>query len=249
MNAGLHRYSEDYKPEEVQELGETQILPTAPEALPVAETEPTVKTPVPTATGNERIAVAKHELSIVPMWARDEEIEYGKPPTPDGVELAIRNVSSSTIATAVFEAVFYDQAGNTLDTVKHTEVELPPETSRGIRITCTLLEHDLIQSYAVRLLRATTADAEKVQLRMHEMNTTETGEEEIAGVVKNLSGVKTDAAVVATFYDSKKENIGTRIVVVRDIEPHSVKKYTLKFKPLEGDIVRTYTLNIGELVD
>ncbi len=230
-------------------MSQAEIPTEAPGQLAVEEAKGRPKTPASTATGNERITIPKHDLSIVPVPAREEEIEYGKPPTPDGVELVIRNVSDSTIATAVFEAMFFGAEGNILDTVKHKEIELQPDTSRAIRICSSIYEHERIKSYDVRLVRATTADVEKVQLRRHEMTTTETGEEEIVGVVKNLSQVKTDAAVVATFYDCNKENIGTKVVILRDIEPNAVRKYAFKFKPQEGDIVRTYSLNIGEIVE
>jgi hypothetical protein len=172
-------------------------------------------------------------------------MEYGSYPTPTGVELAIRNVSDSTIATAVFEAVFYDQEGNILDTVKHREIDLKPDTSRAIHITSSINEIDKVKSYGVRIIRTTTADVEKVQLRRHEMRTTEAGEEEISGTVKNISEVKTDAALVATFYDPKKENIGTKVLVLRDIEPNTIRQFDFKFKPQEGDIVRSYSLNVG----
>jgi hypothetical protein len=230
-------------------LSQVEIPTEAPGVRAVEEVKELPKFPAPTATGNERITIPNHNLSIVPVAAREEEIEYGKPPTPDGVELAIRNVSGSTIATAVFEAIFYDEEGNILDTVKQREIDLPPDTSRGIRISSSIFKHEKIKSYDVKLIRTTTADVEKVQLRRHEMSSTETGEDEITGVVKNLSEVKTDAAVVATFYDSKKENIGTKVVILKDIEPNSVRKYNFKFRPQEGDVVRTYTLSVGDIVE
>lgn len=90
---------------------------------------------------------------------------------------------------------------------------------------------------------------EKVQLRRHEITTTETGEEEISGIAKNISTVKTDAAVIATFYNANAENIGTKVLILRDIEPNSIRQYVLKFKPQEGDSVRTYNIEIGELAE
>ncbi|GAI57443.1 unnamed protein product, partial [marine sediment metagenome] len=165
---------------------------------------------------------------------------------PAGAELAIRNVSDSTIATAVFEAVFLDIEGNILDTVEHRESDLKPERSRAILINTSIPESDKVKSYDVRIIRTTTADVEKVQLRRHEIRTTETGEE-VRGIVKNLSEVKTDAALVATFFDPKKETIGTKVIILRDIEPGTIRQYQFKFKPQEGDVVRTYTLNIGEI--
>jgi hypothetical protein len=235
--------------EEVVELPQPEIRTEAPALLAVEEAKEIPMAPAPTATGNASITILKHSISIVPVVAREEEIEYGRPPTPDGVELVIRNVSGSTMATAVFEAIFYDEQGNVLDTVRHREIELLPDTSRALRINSSISEHDQIKSYAVELIRTAPAAVEKVQLRRHDMTTTETGEEEIVGVVKNLSDVKTDAAVVANFYDPHKENIGTRVVFLREIEPNGIRKYNLKFKPQEGDIVRTYTLQVGDIVE
>ena len=169
--------------------------------------------------------------------------------SPASVELAIRNVSQATIATAVFEAVFYDKEGNIVDTVKHGEIELKPDTSRAIYIAFPKHGYDKVKSYNVRIIRTTTADVEKVQFRRQEVRTTETGEEEVRGTVKNISEVKTDAAIVATFYDYKEEKIGTKVLILRDIEPHTVRKFEFKFKPQEGDRIRRCSSAIGEIVE
>jgi hypothetical protein len=67
--------------------------------------------------------------------------------------------------------------------------------------------------------------------------------------VKNISEVKTDAALIATFYDHNKENIGTKVIILKDIEPNGIKQFHFIFKPQEGDIVETYNLNIGEIAE
>ena len=207
----------------------------------VEEAKEPSKTPAPAATGNEKITILKHNLPETEL-VRDEVCL-------PGVELAIRNVSDSTIGTAVFEVVFYDKEGNIVDTVKHRETDLPPDTSRGIDINSSLSKFDgaRIKSYDVRLVRTTTADVEKVQLRRHVIRTTETGEEEIVGIVKNISAFRTDAALVAAFYDTKEECIGTKGVVLRDIEPNAVRQYDLRFKPQEGDMVGSYRVVVGEI--
>ncbi len=206
-------------------------------------TEERSKLPEPTATGNDRVAVLTHKLLGIGM-GRDEEFPTAR------IELAIRNVSKSTIATVIFEARFYDQDGNTVDTVRHTEVELNPETSRLVRITSSIpvYDYDRIQSYEVRLVRTTTAETEKVQFRSYEMTTLETGEEQVTGIVKNVGEVKIDAAVVATFYDAQKETIGMRVLLVREIEPNTVKRFDLRFKPQEGDTVRNCSLAVAEVM-
>ena len=200
----------------------------------------TTMTPEPSVTGNEKVKILKHSLSRI-----TDDDDGGEDIA--GVDIAIRNVSDVTIASVVFEAVFYDIEGNIIDTVRHKEVDLRANMSRAIDISSQ--RHELVRSYDVRITRTITADDEKVQLRRHEIKTTDDGQEEVGGIVKNISGVKTDAALVATFYDSKKENIGTRVVILRDIEPDSIKQFHFLFKPQEGDIVRTYTLNIGDIVE
>jgi hypothetical protein len=220
----------------VIELSDTKRPTEVPIQPGVEESKAPPKTPAPTATGNEKIEILKHHLSETDLGSD------GTPRARPGVELAIRNVSESTIATAVFEAVFYDEEGNIVDQVKHEEITLEPETSRAILIACPPHQYDLVKSYDARVVRTTTADVEKVQLRRHETWTTETGEEEIKGIVKNISQVKTDAAVIATFYDANEENIGTQVVVLRDIEPNTIRQYGLSFRPQEGDVVSRYTL-------
>lgn len=200
------------------------------------------KTPVPTATGNEKVEILRHCLVDIDTGDR---ASHAQP----GLELAIRNVSDSTVATVVFEAVFYDQEGNVVDTAKHLEVALEPDRSRAILIGYPPYDYEKVKSYNVSIIRTTTADVEKVQLRRHEITTTETGEEEISGIAKNISTVKTDAAVIATFYNANAENIGTKVLILRDIEPNSIRQYVLKFKPQEGDSVRTYNIEIGELAE
>jgi hypothetical protein len=207
----------------------------------------TTMPPAPTATGNEKIAILKHNLS--PMGDMSVQAYCVSCVGAIHIELAIRNVSDLTIATAVFEAIFYDIEGNILDTVEHKTFDLKPNTSRSVGIGSLIPEYHKVKSYHVKITRMTTTDVEKVQLRRHERSKTETGEEEIKGIVKNISEVKTDATLIATFYNTKKENIGTRVLTLRDIEPDSIKQFDLKFKPQEGDRVINYSLTIGEIVE
>ncbi len=210
-------------------------------AVPLVEKVDLVpQAPEPAVTGNDKIEVLKHELALNILLQ-----EY---PSRTGVDVAIRNVSNSTIATAIFQAVFYNQVGNVVESTKHYEIALDPETSRAIHIPYSPNLHGIVTSYDIRLVRTTTADVEKVQLRRHENRTTETGEEEIKGYVKNISMAKTNAAVIATFYDMEDTELGTKVAVVRDIEPNSLREYELYFKPQEGDIVHRYTLKVGELM-
>ena len=67
-------------------------------------------------------------------------------------------------------------------------------------------------------------------------------------MVKNLSEVKADAGVAVTFYDAAKENLGTRFVVLRDIEPGTVRMYGFRFRPQPGDTVSSCGVVVGEVV-
>lgn len=196
--------------------------------------------PAPSATGDARLAILKHALSL-----KDTTVEH---PTPAGVELAIRNTSDADIATIVFETTFYDRAGTIVDTVKHREVELASQTSRALRINSTipLTESNRVNSYKVQVIRTTTAEQEPVQIRRHELRTTQAGEH-VWGIVKNIGEVKTDAAVVWSFYDPNKEIIGTNVVILRGIEPKTIRPYDFTFKPQDGETVRTYSIAVGKI--
>lgn len=192
------------------------------------------------ATGNEKVKIIKHSLSsgsgdLIGILA--------------GIDLAIKNDSGDAISSLVFEAVFYDVEGNIVDTIKRNETELKPNTSRAININCKPQNVKNVRAYDVKIVRMTTAEEEKVQLRRNEMVSKADGEKEVKGVVKNVSSAKTDTAIVATFLDSQKEAIGTRIAILRGIEPNSIKQFSITFKPMEGDAVSSYTVNIGDLVE
>ncbi len=225
---------------DVSELENTREATSALEPSTV-QVDQLPKVPPPTATGDDRVTILKHELTLT-----DPSEEF---PTPAGVELAIRNISGQEIATAIFEATFYDQAGQVVSTVKHNEIEFKPDTSRAIRITSTVPHYESykVKSYAVRLVWTTTTDEESIQLRRHELNTTADGEEHVWGIAKNIGSVKTDAAVVWTFYDPQKQDLGTRVVILRDIEPKTIRQYAFTFKPPKGNTVRTYTVTVGRI--
>ncbi len=192
-------------------------------------------TPTPTAEGNDSVEIFKHTLTIAD--------------TLSGVEFAIKNKSNVTIATMVFEARFFDIEGEVLHTASRTETDLKPGASRAVMIQYPG-QHDeyKIKSYALRLVRMTTTDTEKVQVRRYEMRTIG-GEVEVDGVVKNISTARVNAALVANFTNPQKENVGSTVVVMRDIEPETIRRFKFKFKPQPGDIVRTCTLTVGDLVE
>ena len=220
-----------------EETTQPAVLATE-EAVPMAEPP---KTPEPTANGNDKVTILKHELTLT-----DPTEEY---PTPAGIELAIQNISDREIATATFEATFFNQAGQIVSTVKHNEIEFKPDTSRAIRITSSVphYESHKVTSYAVKVARTTTVDEECIQLRRHELRTTADGVEQVWGIAKNVGPVRTDAAVVWTFYNPQRQDLGTRVVILRDIEPNKIRQYEFTFKPPEGDSVRTYNVTVGKI--
>jgi hypothetical protein len=194
-----------------------------------------------TVTGNDKIIILKHHLTIT------AESYFGQ---RSCIDFSIRNISEVTIATIIFEAVFYDIEGNILNTVRRTEVELNPNVSRTVLITYPDTKlFGKVKSYKVRIARMVTADAEKVQLRLQEARTTGAGEEEIRGRVKNISTVRTDSALVANFFNRKKEDVGTKVVIIRNIEPGEIRQFRFKFKPQPGDKVDSYTLTFGEIAE
>jgi hypothetical protein len=221
-----------------------RIISKSPEADKVksyaVKIDKVISTPKPVAEGNDKVVILKHNLT-----ASDAEQRASS-----GVEVAIRNVSKVTAATLTFDVKFLDLEGNVTETVKHNEADLRPETSRAMMINNPGPESGYkTKSYSVRLIRMTTADDERVQLRRNEIKTNAAGEEEIEGIAKNISTVKTDAALVANFFDAAKENIGTRVLVLKDIEPESIRRFEFKFKPQPGDKVISYTLAIGEITE
>ena len=149
----------------------------------------------------------------------------------------------------LFKVDFYDQEGNFVETVKQRETALEPDRSRAVVIHFSPYGYEKIKGYAAQIIRMTTAEEEKVQLRRHESRTTETGAEQITGIVKNLSNAKADAAVVVTFYDTQDEIIATKVVVLRDIAANALGQYEVSFTPHDGDQIGSYTIGVGELVD
>ncbi len=200
----------------------------------------TVLTPEPEAVGNDIVSIMKHGIREAEPSAREE----GK----RSIELAIRNLSDKTLATIVFEAIFLDGEGKVLDTIHHRELEMKPSSSRAILITPSKAGAEAFKTYRVSVLRTVTTDVEKVQLRRHEIRSVEGGEE-VRGMLKNISDVKADAALVATFKDSRDEKIGTRVAFIKDIEPGAVKQFHFIFNTPEGESVHSYTLAIGEIVE
>jgi hypothetical protein len=199
-----------------------------------------IATPVPVVTGNNQITILKHSL-------RETDNDDPRIMLMSFIDISIRNVSDKTIASAVFDAVFYDSVGNILDTVRHREYELKPDYSRMMIITTNKVKSGNAKSYRVTLIKTTTTDTEKVQICRHDIKTVE-NKEEIRGTLKNLTDAPTDAVLVATFKDSRDEKIGVKAIIVKNIQPGHIKSFRFSFAPPEGETVKIYSLDVAELV-
>ena len=202
------------------------------------EIKEAILTPEPLVTGNDDIIILNHHIQDPDITARGDK---------RSIDMAVRNSSGKTFAVIIFEAIFFDSVGNIMSKTRHREYELNPAISRGIHIIPDKHESDMFKSYKVSIIKALTTDIEKVQLRRHEIRSVDGGEE-VRGTIKNLSDVKTEAALVATFKDITGEKIGTQVILLRDIEPHSAKSFQFTFNPPMNEKVIEYVLNIGDLI-
>jgi hypothetical protein len=168
---------------------------------------------------------------------------------PAYIEFTAHNISEKTIATVWFEATFLDVEGNVLETVKHKETNIEKSRSRAVYIKSTMLIFGRVKSYTVRITRIVTADVEKVQLRRQETKRDPSGAYEVIGTAVNISNAQTDAAVIADFYNQGKECIGTRVLLLKNIEPGKAKAFKLFFKPQEGDKISSYELHLGDITE
>ncbi len=166
------------------------------------------------------------------------------------MKFGFKNISDKTIATAVFDVVFYDYENNIMDTVRKSIYELTPGASSGLnassRIILTEIQ-DYARSYSVTLIKTTTVDVEKVLLKKSKVKKLASGEEELSGTLKNISEVITDVVVAANFFDKNGQEIGTEIIEIKDIEPGAMREFRMIFTPLEGDVLSDYDIEIGEM--
>ncbi len=202
----------------------------------------TIVTPVPAASGDDRILILKHNFQ--------ENINTDTDESRRELEIAIRNIAGETVVTAVFNAEIYDAEGNLLGTARHMESDIKADTSRAVIIQIdSIPKYDSARSYKVDIIKTIVADTQKVLLRRDEKRVLPNGDVNISGIIKNVSGVKTDAAVAAFFLDAKKEELGTSVLPVKDIEPGAVKNFSLVFRPPDGEKVAAYTVDVGETAE
>jgi ABC-type nitrate/sulfonate/bicarbonate transport system ATPase subunit len=90
----------------------------------------------------------------------------------------------------------------------------------------------------------TTTDTEKVQLRHQALSVDESGEAELDISVKNISSAKSDAAVLVTFSTHNDAFIGDKVLILRDIGPDEIRRFTFKYKPHSDAIVDKYSIRI-----
>lgn len=194
-------------------------------------------------TGNDNIQVLKHGFLDI-----DNYNSYIDSKLKKTVEISIRNVSGKIIATALFEAIFYDANWVILDTVYHKECQLEPKTSRAFTITSDKKTYNLIQNYEISLLKTVTTEIEKIHLLRHEIIKIEPGEERITVVLKNISNIKTDSALIVYFYDENEEIICTKILEIKGMEPRSVRNFCF-ISNIPGEYkVKKHIFDIGEMV-
>ena len=201
----------------------------------------TVK-PIPQskATGSDKVSIIRHYLNLGP----GDMIGIMA-----GIDMSVKNITDTTIASVLFKAEIYDIEGNVLETVNHQEVDIKPGASRGICIKFKQQNVTRAKAYKVETGRATTTDAEKVVLRLQDRHRMYSGEEEVNGIVKNISNKKTDAALVTSFFDKDERNIGTKIVILRDIDPGATRKFLFTFSPVVGEKAKRCEIAIGELME
>jgi hypothetical protein len=196
--------------------------------------------PDPSVTGNEMVEILKHKMV--------DAYSDGKESFPAAVEVALRNISDETIATLIFEALFYDFEGNIIDDIKHKEYDIKPDYSRAFLINSSVNESGIVKSYSIKIKLLLTTDIEKVQLRARAIVTNREGEAEISGTAKNISNVKIDSALTAVIYDTEENIIGTKCVIFKDMDSGNVRKFNILFKPQEGTVIKDIVLFIGDVV-
>ena len=206
-------------------------------AVSVADT---VLTPKPSVTDNDKVKILTHSLV--------EGDPYNEEGFKPSIDISIKNVSKEVFATVTIQALFYDGEGNLLDTVRHKELEIQPDNKRSLSISPVNHNADMFRTYSVSIYRTVTPEFEKVQLRSHKMKPVD-GAVEVSGVVKNVSDVKADAAVVTLFKDVKDEKIATRVIYIRDIEPGASKQFSFKFVAPPDEVVNSYVMSVGNIAE
>lgn len=195
--------------------------------------------PEASVTGNVRLKILKHDMI--------DAYQDGKELFPCAVEVSLQNVSDKTIATLVFDALFYDFEGNVVESVKHKEFDIKPNYSRAVLVKSSINESGIVKSYNIKADLALTTDIEKVQIRAKDIVTNKNGEAEISGTAKNISDVELDSSLMAVIYDADENVIGSKSVLFKDMKPGSVHSFKVYFKPQEETVIKRIVLFIGDV--
>ena len=195
----------------------------------------TTAPPTPSVIGNDKVLIVNHTLLEMQLQVDLYQV---------GVDFSMKNASDVTIATLIFDAELFDKDGDVIERVTQKEIEFRPGQSRGVRLCASTKDYNVIKSYAVRITKMVTVDFEKVQIRKRDIKINKAGELDISGSVKNIFEARTDAALVASFYDTANQDIGSKVVMITGIEPGSHRQFHFDFKPAPGDVVNTCILKI-----
>jgi len=201
----------------------------------------TVKIPQPVAIGNDKINIISHGLL--------DAFNLRRAGLPARIEMAVKNISQSTIATVIFEATFLDLRGNIINTVTHKETDLKSLASRSFFIKSSVNLECIAKSYSVKIIHTTTADVEKVQLLNKKRQVNQNGDEQIIGMVKNISEVNTNAVILATFYNHGNQCVGNRAIILNDIDPDTIRHFQMPLDRSLGDMIKNIDLQVGELIE
>ena len=205
------------------------------------------KLPKSIATGSAMVEIIKHDL-LIGADPYDSTSTSGIIELSIGaVSLAIRNISDKVLSTIIFKVELYDVDNNLIDTIRHEEYELTPFSSRAFMITSSKYAGNHAASYKVSIIKTLTPEVEKVQLRRHDKSILPDGGERISGLLKNLSSEKADSAVIVTLLDSKNERIGTKVAIIKEIAPGSIKRFSFDFYPPCGEKSKSYSIEVGDI--
>lgn len=198
--------------------------------------------PVPTAIGNNEIQILEHSLQKV------EEFSSGQRPETS-INVAIKNISEKTVSTAIFEIIMLDGSGIILDKIVHKELYIKSQNGRRFNVVTKSDIWNKVKSYKIRVIKTITADIEKVQICSQRIRTNDNGEEEFGGLIRNISDVKTDTAVVATFKDRLDDVIGIIVLPVKNIEPGKVKKFDFIYTNPSRGHINSFRLDVGDILE
>ncbi|MFA5605228.1 MAG: FxLYD domain-containing protein [Dehalococcoidales bacterium] len=203
------------------------------------------------ASGSDEVLIKKHNL----VYENKEEAVG----SVLGVELEVTNISDSLIGAALFEAAFFDEEGNLLNTGNYKLINWPSNYSRTIRIPCSAESTDRIKNYQVKLIKTATApkptvaDSEKLNILKHKLIEAceEPGLKSPAGVeiaVRNAFQ-RTIATVVfeAEFFDIEGNVVSTIKHYEFEIKPGFSRSIFISSEVEELNIVKSYDVRIKRI--